>query len=617
MLAHLADVAVRSLLLAALAAVVLWMLRRTRTAALQHAIWTSVVCGMLALFAFGQALPRLPLRLLERLAVAPAAPATGLAGATLPDDVSGGRTARIPPTARRSIDWNHIAVYAYGDIASGFLARLLTGMWLVRRLLAGAQPAVESAYESDRLTVPVTVGWLPPRIVLPLEWREWDREKLDAVLAHEGAHARRHDSLIAAMAGVNRCVFWFHPLAWILERKLALLAEQACDEYSVALLGNRERYAGLLLEMARVVDGSQGRLRRHALTMAAPSHIRQRIDSLLLEGRLFSRGLSRMGWAALLLCAIPLVWGAGTLELDHQAQQPQAAQAAAPSPKFEVASIKPCDNNSVAAGRGAGRNGGRGTGVSQGRFKVTCMTVQDLIEISVDNSNNRLTNDSAMPFADSRVRGGPSWIRSDQYSIEAESNDPRANEPTKGNMPAARIMRGPMLQTLLEERFHLKTHREIEEVPMYALTVAKSGLKLKPMPEGGCDPNGQPEWLPGGKPLCRWVGWGVNGPNRTLLGGGVPLSRLAELLGDLIMDRHVLDRTGLATIFNFRVEYAPDETTPLKMIGPREPVDTTSDIPLGVSIFTALEQELGLRLESVKGPHGYIVVDHIERPSEN
>ena len=136
MLAHLADVAVRSLLLAALAAVVLWMLRRTRTAALQHAIWTSVVCGMLALFAFGQALPRLPLRLLERLAVA---------RRPLPPDLQARRCrTTFRAGAPRELFLRPRGVPSIGTtsqstrmatIASGFLARLLTGMWLVRRLL--------------------------------------------------------------------------------------------------------------------------------------------------------------------------------------------------------------------------------------------------------------------------------------------------------------------------------------------------------------------------------------------------------------------------------------------------------------------------------------------------
>src|SRR4029077_20503836 len=125
----------------------------------------------------------------------------------------------------------------------------------------------------------------------------WDGVKLDAVLEHEGAHARRRDGLAAAFAGVNRCLFWFHPVAWWLERRLGLLAELACDEACVAATGDRVRYAQLLLEMADVVDGSQGRLRQHALSMAARSHIHRRIDSILEDGRTFSRGLSRTGLA--------------------------------------------------------------------------------------------------------------------------------------------------------------------------------------------------------------------------------------------------------------------------------------------------------------------------------
>src|ERR1035441_8349332 len=123
-------------------------------------------------------------------------------------------------------------------------------MFLARKLLATARSIAFSGanrvYESERVRVPVTVGWLRPGVLLPLEWRKWDREKLDAVLAHEGAHVRRRDGLVAALAGVNRCVLWFHPLAWILERKLAQLAEQACDESTVAALGDHRRYAQLL-----------------------------------------------------------------------------------------------------------------------------------------------------------------------------------------------------------------------------------------------------------------------------------------------------------------------------------------------------------------------------------
>ena len=315
MLAHLADASIRSFLLALVAALILSCTRRHRTAALQHAGWAAVACGMLALLAFGQARPRVALRILNPSAAVHTTSPIG------PDDLTFSRLPRdstqAPPAAARAIDRSGLLLYAYAAIACALLLRFATGVFLARRLFAKATSA-RDFLESELIAVPFTIGWLRPRVLLPLAWREWDEEKLDAVLAHERAHASRHDGLVAALAALNRCLFWFHPLAWILERRLALLAEEACDESCVALLGNRERYARLLLEMAAVVDVSRGRLRSHALTMAAGTHIRRRIDSLLREKRTFSLGLTRTAWAALVLCAIPVVFGAGTVALDRR-----------------------------------------------------------------------------------------------------------------------------------------------------------------------------------------------------------------------------------------------------------------------------------------------------------
>ena len=75
----------------------------------------------------------------------------------------------------------------------------------------------------------MTVGWLHPVIVLPPNWRDWPAGKLEAVLTHEHEHARRRDPLVQWLALLNRAVFWFHPLAWWLERRISALAEEACD----------------------------------------------------------------------------------------------------------------------------------------------------------------------------------------------------------------------------------------------------------------------------------------------------------------------------------------------------------------------------------------------------
>lgn len=114
MLAHLTDVSIRSLLLALAAAGALWMLRSRRTAALQHAVWAAVVCGMLALLAFGQALPRLPLRILDRPAAAPVQPASPIVATVFEEAPPAIST---PPQLQRSIDWGEVAVYAYAAIA--------------------------------------------------------------------------------------------------------------------------------------------------------------------------------------------------------------------------------------------------------------------------------------------------------------------------------------------------------------------------------------------------------------------------------------------------------------------------------------------------------------------
>ena len=93
--------------------------------------------------------------------------------------------------------------------------------------------------ESAMVNTPLTVGLLAPRIVLPVSWREWSEAKLQSVLTHEATHVHNHDALVNLAAYLNRCVFWFHPLAWWLEKKLASTAEHACDEAAARAAGDR------------------------------------------------------------------------------------------------------------------------------------------------------------------------------------------------------------------------------------------------------------------------------------------------------------------------------------------------------------------------------------------
>jgi uncharacterized protein (TIGR03435 family) len=181
------------------------------------------------------------------------------------------------------------------------------------------------------------------------------------------------------------------------------------------------------------------------------------------------------------------------------------------------------------------------------------MTVNEIINQSVFLFGaDSLLNDSTGPMDSSRrVRGGPAWVKSDRYTIDAESGDPAATGPTEGLSvtPTGRLFMGPMLRLLLKDRFQLKTHHETEEVPMYSLTIAKGGLKMKLMEEGGCAPfdptkNRPRDTPPGDKPWCL-QGIGFADPRAmqsdwTINGAGQPLSNLAGALS-IVMGRHVFE----------------------------------------------------------------------------
>lgn len=303
-------------------------------------------------------------------------------------------------------------------------------------------------------------------------------------------------------------------------------------------------------------------------------------------------------------------------------------------PQFEAASIKPCNADSLPpvpdGARGGGENSFR---MTTGRTHVQCMTAATLVRTAYGygpatldflNGGGRGRGLQIGPVYGLgvedglRVRGGPNWVRSDKYSIEA----------TAGGPADAETMRGAMLQDLLERRFQLKSHFETEQVAAFALTLARGGLKIKPMAEDGCMQRpaptpGVPVRLGSGLAAVRrgekpWCGIGLdrNGPNAVLIGGGAGLEGLASLLGAPLGGVQVFDRTGMPGRFNFVLEFAVDESTPNAFL-PLRPSTGASDVPRGENIFTALEDQLGLKLEQVRAPREFIVIDQIERPSPN
>ena len=352
----------------------------------------------------------------------------------------------------------------------------------------------------------------------------------------------------------------------------------------------------------------------------------------------FARGMAET--------AAPLVPAAPTATAHAIAKGAQAASGVS-SPEFEAVSVRECDPDHLPetpdGGRGGGANSFR---LTPGRVSALCMTVATLIRtafgygpIDLDFINaNGSPDGRGLGFGNvyglgvedgRRVRGGPDWIRQDRYTVNAVASS--------GANPDAQTLRGPMLQRVLERRFQLKAHVDVEQVPAFALTVAKGGLKMKPVTADDCEAlparpgtplvNGQPiinarprsfaDVRSGQKPSCAL--WGErNGPNTVVVAGNIPIAGLARILGTRLGGVRVLDKTGVTDKFNFVLEFAVDENAPgLRIRGlPEEPAQS-ADVPLAATIFTALEDQLGLKLEPAKTGREYIVIDHIEHPSPN
>lgn len=460
---------------------------------------------------------------------------------------------------------------------------------------------------------PMTCGVVRPAIVLPMDARAWADNDLRCAIVHELEHVRRVDWISHCLArGITAC-YWFNPVVWMAWRQLSLEAERACDD-AVLRRSEATAYADQLVGLAQRLSEAS---RQPLLAMANRSDLATRVVAVLDHGQRRGRAGAWCVGVAVAVTAM-LGFGLSSIRIVAAAQTPQtpaASGTATQKTRYDAASIKPCEPEENPTGaRGAA--GGTNATFSPGRFYVPCVTTAQLIYLAYASSGapeqDRLINDGlGGPATTTNTRGGPSWVHSlrDKYRVEAVAEG--ATERT--------VLMGTMLRTLLEDRFKLKIHRETEEVDMFALTVAKSGFKLKPMKDGDCEPldptGGMPQpgaLAPGGKPLCNSLSMGGRGPNTVWTFGGFKISSLASRLSGTL-GRHVIDQTSITGEFIIRFEFHPDENTP----GIRWPAEREADTsaPQAASIFTALEQQLGLKIEKTRGPRGFLVIDSIERPT--
>ncbi len=430
-----------------------------------------------------------------------------------------------------------------------------------------------------------------------------DDAHLEAILAHEVLHVRRRDNQAAAIHMLVEAIFWFHPLVWWLGARLVEERERACDEEVLRMGSAPHVYAESILKACEFCVASP----LACVSGVTGADLKQRIVRIMTEGvtnRLDFRRKLLLGGAGILAVAVPLVFG-----LQQAADNPAGPATANTADvsvlnhvpmKFEVASIKQ-------------DKGGDGQHLmmrimnapNDGRFYASNVTVKTLLRMAYN-------------VQDSQITGGPSWLNSERFDIEATSDssvdDVLRKLPPADGMEAKRRM----VQALLADRFQLTLGYQTKDLPVYALVVAKGGPKLPKTnePDGIAGPSGR--MGPGS--MMRMTGRGEIAFERA------SMPTLAQFLAQQL-GRTVLDKTGLSGDYDFSLHWTPAEGEGMMPPGPPGPpgsgnggpgpAGAPSSDPSGPSIFTALQEQLGLKLDSQKGPVEVLAIEHVEQPSAN
>jgi bla regulator protein BlaR1 len=429
-----------------------------------------------------------------------------------------------------------------------------------------------------------------------LLWPSGLSEQLDevhirAIIAHELEHVRRRDNLSSAVYRFVEALFWFHPLVYWMGSRMSEERERACDESVIAQRAQPETYAESILKVCAFCLESP----LPCVAGVSGSDLKKRVLRIMKDRsgpRLTIGRKVLLAFTALLAISLPISFGAVHGQTGATSANGSDPGAARDLPKFDVSSIKPTASGED---RSTIRITPDGTAL---RGVPVLMLLRTAFNVETD-----------------RIIGVPSWATTNRYDIEAKVAPEDAPKLEKLKAEDRRAMLIP----LLAERFNLKYHHETREMPTYMLTVAKGGTKLaasKPEPADDQTP----------PPLGGTAPKGIDTRGRMMMSPGriesqaTSLDMLAHALAPQL-GRTVVDKTGLTGRYDFTLQWTPDNAPPPMLGGPGGPggpahVEVATDAPT-VSIFTAIQEQLGLKLESEKGNVDVIVIDHIDLPSPN
>ncbi len=497
------------------------------------------------------------------------------------------------PTLARML---HLLPIAAGVWLCGFLTVLgiWTARWLrIRAAAAKALPRREgreidalrrllaSGMTSDVIDIRLSRGSIEPGIfgiVHPvLLWPEGLSEKLDdahleAVIAHELCHVRRCDNLTAAIHMLVEAAFWFHPLLWWLGARLIDERERACDEEVLQRGSERHLYAESILKICEFclsspltcVSGVTGANLKKRMVHIMTDHVIRNLN--------FPRKLL-LCTAACLAVALPIAFGLLNATPGHAQGQLSI------TPKFVSVSVKPHprEDNGLVMSRMM-------MSPIDGSFTAKNVSPHSLLQL-------------AYHIQDTQLAGEPEWFKSTTYDIDAKVDPSVVDEIHKLNDDQRNLVNQHMLQQFLTDYFNVTLHQESRDLPVYELLIAEGGPKLQKVDKHGFMHMGVGELSSQGTPVALLT------------------AQLSQRLG-----RTVVDKTGLDGDYAFNLRWTPDaeEQARIRAAGlPPELMKGGQPAASGPPLLTAVEEQLGLKLQPQTERVQVLVIDHAEQPSQN
>jgi bla regulator protein BlaR1 len=426
-----------------------------------------------------------------------------------------------------------------------------------------------------------------------LLWPEGISERLEdahleAILAHELWHVRRRDNLAAALHMVVEAIFWFYPLVWWMGARLLEERERACDEEVLESGSDRQVYAESILKICEFCLGSP----LACVSGVTGADLKKRMAYIMTKNLSHKLDFGRkllLSIAGLSAVAAPITFG---LLHSPQSRAELRASNAPIMAAFKVSSVQPSRPG----------DGNTGVGIAPGRITLANWTVKGLLLYAYNLE----------PV------GGPGWVDSQKYDVDLRVNDALAYESGRliETNVAGRFPPGlrhdqlrSMLQSLLADEFKLRFTRETRQVPIYALVLAKDGPKLHQAKAGDTYAHG----ILGLDGLAVGPHRGT-GQNGRFTAQALPMSTVAQVLSEEL-HRTVRDETGLTGEYDFALEW-----TPIKSDAATEEQQgsgSMSSESVRPSIFTAIQEQLGLKLESRETTVEVLVIDHAEEPAES